>query len=181
MTRSLLALLLIIVLSVPARARTPEEIVSDYVTATKQEGLTGIARFIHPDELARFRAGVEPAIRLALANDRTRAVFLKFADPADVRRLKSFANDGEFLATFMDWVSRERAKAPRLNKNAVVTTLGHVDEGDLCHVVLRIGLAPEKPDTDQITVITTKLHEGEPLLMLPPEVERMMLPFAQHH
>jgi len=155
--------------------------VGDYVAATKNEGSTSVARFIHPDELARFRAGVEPGIRLGLADKRMRAAFLSFADPHNPHSLRAFASDAEFLAVFIAWISRQNTQAPQLFKDAEVTTIGHVDEGEMCHVVIRIRIARGKPEEDQTTIISTKLFHGEPMLMLTPDLERMMLPFTPRH
>lgn len=170
----LLLLLASTLLPAVACARSPEETLVAYVRAVQQRGLPAAVEFIHPDELASFRADLEDEIARRVKSSRTRQRFAIFADPYNPKQLRPFKDDADFVAVFIKWMSTSGVAGVVTFDKAEVRPLGHVAEGDLRHVVARFVFnAGEENERETVTVTTMKMSGAQPMLMLLPELRQV--------
>lgn len=160
-------------LATVARGRSPEETLEEYVAAVQQQGMSAIAKFADPTELASFRASMEPAILARLKDKRTRQQFASFVDPYDRNKIRPFRDDADFTAVFINWMSTSGGMRMPNFQDTTVKPLGHVDEGDLRHVVARLIFKNGDKTAEQVMVTTMVMREGQPMLQLPPELRQI--------
>jgi len=167
-----LRLAALILISVSLFARSPEEAVRNYIETIKKDGFGSAARLFHPDELAKFRQMLSPVIADALKEDDGRLLFGRFASPQDKTVVRPFS-DEEFMKTF--WLCIEQAQ-PQLSavlKTASIEVLGHVDEGEIKHVVTRMRVTRDGDAVEKMDVISARDFKGEPMIMLTGEIKQL--------
>ena len=177
--RQILPAILLLSGTAVAFARSPEEVATDAITAIQEEGPQALARFTHPDDLKEFRGIMEPLIAQALAHKQSREAYRTFADPYDLKKVRPFTDDQQFMEVFIRWLVSIQSPVNGLFKDLKVQALGAVPEGELRHVVLRLHRidAPEG-DTGSIMVMELKMDGGIPMLELMPELRGVMMAAA---
>jgi len=168
----LLVCLALLFLSLPRLSATPEAAVRAYVAAVKTGGLGSVARLMHPEELAKFQEMMKPVIELALTESEGREVFGRFSDSADETKLRAL-NSEAFMTTFLESIEALQPEISELLKSAEIEVLGHVKEGVVSHVVTRLRVRARGATLEQMTVMSTRDHEGTERLMLSGEIRQL--------
>lgn len=171
--RFLVLILLPASLSTATLARSPEETLLAYVEAVKKDGMVASVRYMHPGELATFRTEVEPQVVRRLKDARTRQRFSSFADPYNMKQVRAFKDDADFVATFIKWMTLDGKIDVTTLSNAVVVPLGSITEGDLRHVVARFTFTNGDKKSENVTVTSMKMDGAQPMLLLPPELKQV--------
>ena len=164
--------LLLLVLIINCYAQTPEEAVRNYAEHVRTEGLAGMARLMHPDELVKFQSFMGPVIDVALSIPETQAQFAAYADPADPAQQRSFTPE-EFMTLFFTWFEKLQPMIGEVLKNSTYEVLGHVREGEASHVVTRTRMHVQGLEIEKMTVISTREYQGRAMLMLSGEVKQL--------
>lgn len=172
MFRSISVLLAFLFSVVASWAETPEQAASSYFEKMKTGGLGSVAGLMHPDELAKFRSMLTPVVEGALASERDRKTFEKFADPKEPGKMRAF-DDLQFMTAFMEWVSALQPGLADVMKGATIDTLGHVKEKDLSHVVVRMRMKKDIIEIEKLSVLSFKDYKGTPMMMLTGEMTGM--------
>ena len=146
-------------------ATTPEQLTREYMAALKAEGLKASPRFIHPDELARFKDMIMPVMLADLGKPKPEFVPNVFG-PVTADQLKAMPG-ADFLSGLLKVVGDQLAGV----KFESVDVLGAVREGEVAHVVARLKLQVDEVRLSQMDVISAKPYKGEWKLMLSGELE----------
>jgi len=167
----LLLLLWVAVLAHPCFAQdTPEEVVSRYFEQLASEGIGQVGSLMHPDELRKFRDMMVPIVDQALKTPDQAALFAAFADSSNGQEVRRFTDEG-FMNTFMEWVAMMQPGFTDILKNATIETLGHVEEGDVQHVVVRMTMNVEGLEIEKMSVLSVKDFNGQPRMLLTGEMK----------
>lgn len=165
-------LLFLVVIGCSLRAQSPEDAVRLYVDTVKAQGMGSVAALMHPDELAKFQGMMAPVIEMALGEQQGRAVFGRFSDPADETKLRPL-NPPEFLSAFLQCIEALQPQLTQIMKVSTVDILGHVKEGDVCHVVTRFRTKYQGMEIEKLSVMSTKDHQGTAKMILSGEIKQM--------
>jgi len=142
-----------------------------YVRAIQRDGLAAAVEFIHPADLAEFRADLEPELERRVKSSRTRPRFMMFADPYDQKKLRPFKDNADFAAVFIKWMATSGVAGVMTFEKANVQPLGYVTENNLRHVVARFTYTDGDKSTNRVTVTTMKMDGAQPMLTLPAELQ----------
>ena len=154
---------------------SPQWIARVYLEAVRHRGFIATADYLHPDEMARFKAMLIPVFEAeskaggrALMN----ATFGRDARLADVR----LADPTEFLRRFARVMSVRMTE--RRTDFDELKLLGSVEEGELVHVLVRLRSESQTAAQDRLEVISLlPFEEGWKLIMWP-ELEAAILAMA---
>ncbi len=178
-TRILMAVVIFSLFSAITRAdTTPEEIVVSYFRSIQQGDMKSLAANMYPDELAKFRDTMLPVmekgIRQAEENtdDEDGLAMIAFSSGDDIETIKSESAE-TFFTRFMNWVMTINPEMKLSLEGAKVEPVGHVDEGELTHVVYRMHVEMLGTMVSQISAITLKKYNDTWKLMLTGEMEGM--------
>ena len=152
-------------------AETPEEVVSSYFEKLKTGGINTVAALMHPDELRKFREMLTPVIGDGLTSDPAKT-FQKFADPTDPTKIRKLT-DAEFMNLFMEWVEAVQPGVTAILKGATVEAIGHIREGEVKHVVVRMKMKSEGIEIEKMSVVSVKDFQGVPKMILTGEMKGM--------
>lgn len=164
------ALLLAVVLPVSAdAAETPEAYVARSVDAIQEQGMGAIADFMHPDELARFKAMVAPLFAAQEYPGAEAFAHNIFGPQATAESIAAMPA-ADFMRVFLDrmFAHAMGGAALRVGDPQI---LGSVREGDVVHVVMR-GSAGVKEVTVTKVQVTSVKSDGDGWgLMLTGDIE----------
>ena len=164
----LLALCLAGWMSAAQAAASAEEAVREYFAALQAEGMGASARFIHPDELARFKEMLMPVVRQDFK--RAKPEFAPVVFGADVTLEKMEAMSGQdFMGALLNVVGSQMKDV----KFESVQVLGAVKEGEVSHVVARINVGVEQGafKLTKMEVISAKPSKDGWMVLLSGELE----------
>jgi hypothetical protein len=167
--RQLATALVLLLCSNQLFADSPEYIVSAYFQKVKKDGFTSISELMHPDELRKMHEMMLPIIAESLMSEDA-PTFKGFADKSDPKTVAKMT-DAEFMNRFMTWVSDLQPALRQIISGATIETLGHVVEGDLKHVVVRMKMNSNGIDIEKMSVMTVKDFEGKPRMTLSGEMK----------
>jgi hypothetical protein len=144
------------------------EVAREYLEAIRAEGFAAQARFLHPDELARFQQMLIPvyeANEAAGSRVLLNATFGREASLLDAR----LADAADFMRRFA------RVMAVRMPDQPVgfdeLEVLGLVEDGPRTHVLVRLRTGSEETAFESLEVVSL-LPDGEAWrVMLSPELE----------
>jgi hypothetical protein len=165
MMKRLFLIAIFAVITSPLQAGTPEEVVEEYINHIKEQGLPGVSFFFHPDEVMSFHATLKPLIEESLKDPDESQLFIPFRSNSDTTELVPIP-PREFMDLFMGWMSEMNPGIEEAIRQSTIEVVGHVPEGELNHVVVRLTTTTEGTSVKQMQVYTTRDHKGEPLLML---------------
>ena len=150
-----------------AASSTAEAMVKEYLTAVQTEGMMAVSRYIHPDELKRFKDMLMPWVRndASQKNEVIPALFGPEATLASVEALPP----AQFLDAFMR-IAGDQLKEMTIGDCEIV---GTVREKDMTHVVTRVKASVKEVQISKLTVVSAKPLGKEWKLMLSGELEGM--------
>jgi hypothetical protein len=152
----------------PAPTATPESVAQAYFAALQQQGLSNAAEFMHPDELAKFKAMLLPVVAAEDAagrHDLREAMFGANASMGDAES----SSPGDFMRAFMRFVAaRTKDAKPHFDK---IDVLGTIREGEIVHVLTRLQVGAGDLSIQQMEVISLKPSGDEWKLMLTGQME----------
>jgi hypothetical protein len=145
----------------------PEAACRSYLAEFERNGYSAIPKFVHPEEVDRFRNIVMPLV--TADNDRAlellRQVFGYDATSESVQHINSLA----FMQGYADAISSKLKAAQVRHEPSVI--LGTVREGKLAHVVVRLRTSAADFKESHLQVLSFKPYGQTWMLMLPAEME----------
>ena len=154
---------------------SPLWVARDYLKSLRDRGFAAMADYVHPDELARFKAMLTPVLEAesdaggrALMN----ATFGRDARLTDVR----LADPADFLRRFARVMSA-RMPEQRMDFDDL-QVLGSVEEGELVHVLMRLRWESQAITRDRLEVVSLLRFEKSWKPILGPENEAAILAMA---
>jgi hypothetical protein len=145
-------------------SNSPEAAVSEFMTVLQKEGMSVVSRFMHPDELSRFKDMVMPWIRKD-ASQKNEVITGLFGSDATLATVESMP-PAQFMDAFMR-LAGDQLKEVTFGGSVV----GTVREKDMVHVVTRVTANIKEVHVNKLTVVSTKLSGKEWKLMLTGELE----------
>jgi len=149
----------------PATSGSPEAVVKEYMTVLQNEGISAVSRYIHPDELKRFKEMLMPWVRKD-ASQKNEVIPGLFGPEATLASVEAMP-PAQFMDAFMR-LAGEQLKDVTLGDCEIV---GTVREKDITHVVTRITAGVQEVRMNKLTVVSTKPLGKEWKLMLSGELE----------
>ena len=165
-TRTLLmAAFLSFAASLAQAAATPEAAVKEYMAALQKDGMLVVSRFLHPDELKRFKEMLMPMFRkeAAAKSEAIRGIYGAEATLACIEAMPP--------ADFMDGFMRLAGEQLSGATFGDAEMLGKISEKDVVHVVTRAATKVKEIEIKTVTVVSTKKSGAEWKLMLTGELE----------
>jgi hypothetical protein len=155
--------------SAAVAAETPEQAVQAYMAALKAEGMIAAPRYVHPDELVRFKEMLMPLVRREASGGKREFTDAVFGSNTPIEEIEKISGV-EFMTALMKLVG-DKLGAIEFTS---VDTLGSVQEREVVHVVTRVGVSgPQGLKMRQMEVVSVKSLGGEWKLMLSGELEGM--------
>jgi hypothetical protein len=155
------------------------ETAREYLNAVRAEGFAAQARFMHPEELARFQKMLLPAFEANQAEGSRvllNATFGRESSLTDAR----LAEPADFMSRFV------RVMAVRMPDQPIgfdaLEVLGGVGEGVRMHVLIRLRTGAGDASVETLEVVSLMPEGDEWRLMLSPQLEsaaRSMNPSGQ--
>jgi len=155
----------------PAARSAAQQVALSYLQAVNAKGLDGGIAYLHPDELARFKALLMPILeqeRKAGRRNLLNATFGRSVEMTEVR----LAAPEEFVRRFSRVAAARLGEAPaRFDRVEVV---GSVSEGEVLHVLLRTSVDQGSNKTQRLAVVSARRSGGDWKVLLGGEVEAMV-------
>jgi hypothetical protein len=148
-------------------ASSPELVVQQYMAALRDEGMPAISRFIHPDDLKRFKDMLMPMVRRD-ATQKSEVIHGLFGAEATLASVEAMSSI-DFMNSFMR-VAGEQLKDAKFGD---VEVLGTVRETYTVHVVARTGTSIKGVNVKSMEVISVKRAGADWKLLLSAELEGM--------
>jgi hypothetical protein len=149
----------------PAKS-TPEAAVTEYMAAIKNEGITVASRYMHPDELTRFKDMLMPLFRKEASAKERPMTTAMFGPDATLEKIQALPG-AEFMTALFKLVGDQ---LEGVNFDSV-EILGSLPEGEVIHVVTRVKVSMKQITMRQMEVVSLKQHEGRWKLMLSGQFE----------
>jgi hypothetical protein len=146
---------------------SPEAVVKEYMAVLQKEGMGAVSRYIHPDELKRFKDMLMPWMRKE-ASGKNEAIPGLFGSDATLASVEAMP-PAQFMDAFMR-LAGEQLKDASFGDCEVV---GTVREKDMTHVVTRVAVVYKEVRMNKLEVVSTKPLGNEWKLMLSGELEGM--------
>lgn len=172
MVRTTIVLVLLASLALAVGAATPasnspEAVVTEYMAVLQKEGMAAVSRYIHPDELKRFKDMLMPWVRKD-ASQKNEVVPGLFGSDATLASVEAMP-PAQFMDGFMRLVG-EQLKDVSFGDIEIV---GSIREKDMTHVVTRVAAGYKEVRISKLEVVSTKPLGKEWKLMLSGELEGM--------
>ncbi len=142
---------------------TPEEVAREYTATIRDEGIAAGVRYLHPDELVRFKDMLYPAFTVegnAGSEALLKGIFGEKATPKSVRAMTAEEFVRGFLGMFETQIKSMNITFGEME------ILGSVVEGDVVHLVTRINAGMPEFTLVQMEVVSLKPHGDTWGLML---------------
>jgi hypothetical protein len=150
-----------------APADSPEALVKAYTAAMQKDGMSVVSRYIHPDELKRFKDMLMPWVRKD-ASQKNEVIPGLFGAEATLASVEAMP-PSQFMDAFMR-IAGEQLKELSFGDCEIV---GTIREKDMTHVVARVAASVKGVQIKQMEVITVKPFGKEWKLLLSGELEGM--------
>ena len=175
MTKPYIILLAIFTLSASVFAATPEQTATDYFSAFRRGDMAAVSMAMHPAELSKFRDMIVPVIEkgLAVEDDRAELLGLDMLLGGDSVEYLWTESPEEFFTRFMNWLLKLNPMMKSSMAGARVEPIGHVMEGELAYVVIRMQMDMLGAQISQVSAISLKKDGEAWKLMLTGEIEGM--------
>ncbi|MDH3890360.1 MAG: hypothetical protein OEV49_04700 [candidate division Zixibacteria bacterium] len=144
---------------------------------------TTYAQALHPDGLDRYQSILRPMVESAIQVDSTGAVADSFQWLGRSLNTQEFMNmsAAEFFAFSMTEILTAVPQLQAAMSSAEIEILGETVEGDtLVHVVVRTSAEAMGIGMSEVSVLTTKKHEGVYRVMLSGQLEGLITAIAQN-
>lgn len=150
-----------------APTKSPAEAaVTEYMTALKEEGIGVAPRYMHPDELTRFKNMLMPLFQKEAAAKERPMTAAMFGPDATLEKIKALPGS-EFMSALFKLVGDQ---LEGVNFESV-EVLGSLPEGEVIHVVTRVKVRVKEVTLRQMEVVSVKQHGGRWKLMLTGQFE----------
>lgn len=140
-------------------ARTPEETVQGVFAALSKGGLPAMVDFVHEYDIPEYRKYVSQLVeqaRAAAAQDPGAQEVVKRLPP-NFEKLQG----REYVKAGMAAVGGDNPDTIKIFRSLSLQPLGHVREGNLAHVVVRLRIPVGTEVKQEIKVITVKEQSGD--------------------
>jgi hypothetical protein len=156
-------------------ANSPEGLVKEYMSVLKTEGMAAVSRYLHPEELKRFKDMLMPWVRID-ASQKSEALHGLFGADATLAQVEAMPSE-KFMDAFMR-LAGDQMKDVTFGEIEIV---GTVREKDMTHVVARVAAGVKELRVNQLTVVSTKPLGNEWKLMLTGELEGLAAAIGAQH
>jgi hypothetical protein len=140
-----------------AQGNNPESLAQEYFNVMEQEGMTAVARFMHPDALASFKSMILPVFEFADESGDRQLMDLTFGTEMEVAELKGIDPES-FMNGFMNIVAAQLGTT-KLSFDKL-EILGTISEGPDRHVLTRMTVGVGELSVTQFEVLSFKPHES---------------------
>ena len=163
----LLAVLMMMLSSLSQAATSPEQLWVEYHAALKKDGMVATTKYVHPEELARFKRMVMPVFRREATSQKREwsdAFFGKGIKLAEIEAMSGADLMTAMLEAFGDKIEMKFSD-PQM--------IGTVRENDLVHIVTRVTvhMGNGAVKAKSVDVVTAKAYGKDWMLVLSPELE----------
>jgi hypothetical protein len=153
-------------------AGTPEAAVKEYMAALQKDGMVAVSRFLHPDELKRFKEMLLPMFRKDAAA-KSEVIHGIYGAEATLTSVEAMP-PAEFMDGFMRLAGEQLAGATFGDADV----LGTVSEKDVVHVLARATTRIKELQVKTVTVVSTRKSGADWKLMLTGELEGLATALA---
>ena len=151
-----------------AAATSPEDVACEYMAALREEGIVASVRYMHPDELQRFKAMFQPLFDASDSEAALGLLKVFYGEKATPKSVAALSAE-EFLRGFLR-VADTQFKALDVTFGDM-QVLGSVQEGDVLHLVTRVNAGTPDFSLTQMEVVSMKRHGDDWRVMLSGQVE----------
>jgi hypothetical protein len=151
---------------------SPDAAVTAYMADLKKQGMLGVSRHLHPDELSKFKGLLMPWLRKDAAK-KSEAIHGLFGPDATLAKIEAMSG-AEFMDGFMR-IAGEQLKGATFDD---VQILGSVKENDIIHVVTRAGVTVNGVQLKALEVVSVRRAGDDWKLLLSGELEGMAAAIA---
>lgn len=150
----------------PPPTATADEVMMAYVTAMKECDWKSCSNLLHPDALVEFAHLLRPMLHASKSDKALAKLGLKSREEIDV------ISPTELFVRLMALKMKLQPTLPGVYRSSTWTILGDVMEGDVTHVVCRMGATSSHGMTSSsVTVESLKRAGGEWRLLLSREFQ----------
>ncbi len=154
---------------------SPEELVTRYFDRVRAGDSRAVAELMHEEELASLRDSLLPLFTaVSAADSEPPPIFDHFYQGDDVETIRKDSPE-RFFARVMEFFMAVQPEAVDALREATVTPLGHVLEGDMAHVVYRLYADTPRARIDRLVIMSASREGAGWRLMLPSEIENLAL------
>lgn len=147
----------------------PEDAAREYFELLRDSGGEVVVDIIHPEALAKFKEILWPLFAQEAKSGKRLLLTAFFGDNSSLKEVEGMS-DMEFARIFIKKAMALRGPLPSFDEFDVI---GSVREGDLVHVVARMGTGVGAVKVKKLTVVSFKLDGSEWKPLLSGEIEGM--------
>lgn len=145
----------------------PEEVAQRYFSELERIGVNATPKFLHPDDLVRFREFLLPVMTGSTERsvEIRRSVFGQDSTPESVLQMAPLPFMQKYVgAIYWRMASAEVRYGPSL-------VLGTVSEGSVVHLLARANTTVGQSKISEVKLFSFKRFEGKWMLLLPSDIE----------
>jgi hypothetical protein len=158
------------------KQQTPESVVVAYFEALQTNRLNDLAGYMHLEALNKFRNMLMPVIEQGTKDkdkDDVKKLLAMFAGAKSIAELKVLTPQA-FFTSFFKGISARVPDMQSIYASTKFQILGHVNEGDLVHVVYRSNASMNGASLTQLEVVSLKQQGSDWRLLLTGEMENLV-------
>ena len=156
------------------KQQTPESVVVAYFEAFQNNRLNDLAGYMHPEALNRFRNMLMPVIEQGMKNkNEVKKILSLFDGVKSIQELKALSPQG-FFTSFFKGMSAIIPDMHNIYASTKFQIIGHVNEGEIVHVVYRGSISMNGASMTQLDVVSLKQQGSDWRLLLTGEMENMV-------
>jgi hypothetical protein len=146
-------------------ASTPEENAERFLQECSERGIDAIVEWLHPDDFAEIVEQGSPLVDSLVQQPQVQELFASSADSESAEQLHGLSKD-QFVKKFLEYATAVEPEEGEDLNFVGAKILGHVMEGDVAHVLVRIVEADETLQKDSLEVISFEDVDGEPKIRI---------------
>ena len=156
------------------KQQAPESVAIAYFEALQNNHLNDLAGYLHLEALNRFRNMLMPVIgQGAKDKNEVKKVLSIFDGVKSIEELKALSPQGFFTSLFKG-MSAINPEMRNIYANTKFQIIGHVNEGDIVHVVYRGSTSMNGASMTQLDVVSLKRQGSDWRLLLTGEMENLV-------
>jgi hypothetical protein len=166
---SVRSIIVLLIVSLPlfnfcsAQDTNPESLAKEYFKVMAEDGMTSVARFMHPEALESFKSMVLPVFEFEAESGDRQLMDLTFGTTMHIAKLKNTDSES-FMNGFMNIIAAQLGST-KLSFDKL-EILGTISEGSDRHVLTRMTIGVGELSLTQFEVLSFKPYEGSWRLQL---------------
>lgn len=157
------SIIVILIVSFPpfnlcfAQETNPESLAKEYFKVMEEDGMTSVARFMHPEALENFKSMMLPVFEFEAESGDRQLMDLTFGATMDIAKLKNTDSEN-FMNGFMNIIA-EQLGSVKVSFDEL-EILGTISEGTDRHVLTRMTIGVGELSVTKFEVLSFKPYEG---------------------